>query len=107
MEKVRDSPDRPISLRRIRTQAEWKVAEAWADLAALVGAAIQVGFGAGLQDQALGQQQVVFGAQAQGALAAFAEEGGGFGFQAVERCALEAEGGPGLGRAGFEVLAQP
>ena len=67
--------------------------------------AVEVEFGGRLQNQSVGQQDVVVALKSCSGLAAFADEGGGLGFEVVQRHALHAKRGPGLRVAGFEILA--
>src|SRR5690606_17218699 len=69
--------------------------------------AVEISLSGGLQDQAIGQQDVVFALQPSGSLAILANEGGGLGFEVVQRHALNTEGRPCLRRRWLEVLANP
>ncbi|EOQ79655.1 hypothetical protein K652_15507 [Pseudomonas aeruginosa VRFPA02] len=88
-----------------QAQAQLAIGKARTDAAGGIVPAVQVDLGAGLEDQPVGQQDVVLALQAQRALAVLAEEGGDFRLEVVERQALHAERRPGLRRAGLEILA--
>ena len=88
-----------------QAQAQLAIGKARTDAAGGIVPAVQVDLGVGLEDQPVGQQDVVLALQAQRALAVLAEEGGDFRLEVVERQALHAERRPGLRRAGLEILA--
>ncbi|MCY1447656.1 hypothetical protein D9M71_642860 [compost metagenome] len=67
--------------------------------------AIEIHFSGRLQNQAVGQQNVVFALEPQRGLASLAQIGGGLRFEVVERHALQPKCRPGLGGARFEVLS--
>ncbi|MNL26965.1 hypothetical protein D3C87_1485290 [compost metagenome] len=67
--------------------------------------AVEVKLRGRLQDETVGQQDVVVALQSHGALTAFTDECRRLGFEVVQRHALHAQRGPGLRGSGFEVLA--
>src|SRR3990167_2567534 len=66
---------------------------------------VKIGFGRRLQDQAIGQQNVVVAFQSSSGLTVLTDVGGRFGFKVIEGHALNTERSPSLWRPGFEVLS--
>src|SRR5690606_697745 len=82
-----------------QAQAEPGVAEALADVVFAVVAAVEVGLQLRLQDQPVGQQQLVLAFEAGGQAAGAADVSGGLDLELVRRKALHADRGPVAGRA--------
>eukprot|EP00160_Parvularia_atlantis_P006580 Unigene15755_Nuclearia_a/m.46951 Unigene15755_Nuclearia_a/g.46951 ORF Unigene15755_Nuclearia_a/g.46951 Unigene15755_Nuclearia_a/m.46951 type:complete len:370 (-) Unigene15755_Nuclearia_a:455-1564(-) len=90
-----------------QAQPDFGIGQAGAHAAPRVVLAIEIGFSGWLQDQAVGQQNVVVAFQARGSLAVLTNERSGFGLEVVKCHALDTERRPGLGRFRLEILAHP
>src|SRR3546814_18553832 len=88
-----------------QAQTELHIGDAAADSTLRIILAVQVDLGFRLQDQPLGEQQLVLGPQARSRTACCADIAGGFKFKPVRRPSLHPEGRPDAVRPRPESLA--